>query len=97
MKIERTNLNIVVTTDSSAIRGLCIKNDWYTSGTIQDYNTLLTYCDEQHILTEERLNWIAKDIYDHSNNFDYSYTEHEIINNIICYILNDAVRISHLG
>ena len=90
-----TQLNIRVITDSSRIRGLCIKERWYTDGTIAAYNNLLEYVDENKILDEESLDFIAWDIYNHSTNFDYSYTGKENTENIKFIILNDACSICH--
>ena len=46
----------------SDIRALCIKNDWYTSGTISDYDKLLTGVDSGWTVNEAAL-----DIAKHSN------------------------------
>ena len=46
----------------SDIRALCIKNDWYTSGTISDYDKLLTGVDNGWTVNEAAL-----DIAKHSN------------------------------
>jgi len=92
-----TNLNIELHTDASMIRGLCIKENWYTDGTIQAYSNLLSYCDENRRVTEESLDFIAWDIYNHSSNFDYSYSQEENVSNIKFIILNDACRITHFG
>jgi hypothetical protein len=90
-----TKLNLTVITDSSMIRNLCIREHWYTDGTIAAYNNLLTYVDDHRILDEESLDFIAWDIYNHSTNFDYSYTGEENTENMKYIILNDACRISH--
>ena len=90
-----TKLNILLITDSSMIREMCIREHWYTDGTIAAYNNLLTFVDDNKILNEESLDFIAWDIYNHSTNFDYSYTGEENTENIKFIILNDACRVSH--
>lgn len=82
-----TNLNLTVRTAADRIRSLCIKEQYYTNGTIQEYDELLTYVDEHRDLTEESLDWIAKNILEHSCYFD------ETISNIKFKILNDACYI----
>lgn len=88
-----TNLNIIVKTNASMIRSLCIKQNWYTDGTCRQYDNLLSYCDDHMALDEEALDFIAWDIYNHSTNFDYSYSGEENVENIKHYILNDATYI----
>lgn len=89
-----TNLNITLITSADRIRSLCIKEYWYTNGTISAYNNLLAYADEHPFVDEESLDFIAWDIYNHSSNFDYSYSSEENVANIKYIILNDACRIS---
>lgn len=90
-------LNVRFHTDASLIRGLCIKEYWYTNGTCRAYDNLLSYCDDHYWLTEETLDFIAWDIFNHSSNFDYSYSNEENVENIKFIILNDACRIIHYG
>ena len=91
-----TNLNIRLFTDADQIRSMCIRENWYTNGTIAAYNNLLDFVNENNLVTEEVLDFIAWDIFNHSTNFDYSYTGEEITENIKFVILNDACRISHV-
>lgn len=81
---KRPALNTTFRTDSSMIRNLCIKENYYTCGTNSEYSNLLTYVDEHRDLDESSLDWIAKDILDHSNWFD------ETVENIKFKILNTA-------
>lgn len=92
-----TNLNLTIRTDAGMIRGLCIKQGWYTNGTIAAYNNLLQYVDDHEFLDEDALDFIAWDIYNHSSNFDYSYSGEENAENIKFYILNDACYILYNG
>ena len=96
-KKMKQNLNIAIRTDSDMIRSMCIREYWYTNGTIAAYNNLLTYVDDHRIIDEESLDFIAWDIYNHSSNFDYSYSGEENVENIKYIILNDACRLSHLA
>lgn len=91
-----TNLNIIVKTDSSMIRALCIRQNWYTDGTCRAYDNLLNYCEDHKVLDEDALDFIAWDIFNHSTNFDYSYSSDENVENIKYYILNDATYISRV-
>lgn len=84
-----TNLNLTIRTDSGLIRGLCIKEQYYTNGTIDDYSDLLEYVDEHRDLDEHSLDIIAQDILLHSCYFD------ETVANIKHKILNDACYILH--
>lgn len=77
---------------ASKVRSICIKMDWYTRGTVDEYTNMLTNAELQPP-TPAIIYEIAKDIYDHSDMSNYAsdYTENEIIENIMCYIGNDAV------
>lgn len=84
-----TALNITLRTDASMIRSLCIKENYYTNGTIAEYDELLSFVDENRDLNEESLEWIAQNILDHSCYFD------ETKENIKFKILNDSCYILH--
>ena len=80
-----TNLNITLYTNSERVANLCIKEQYYTCGTVQDYSRLLEYADNRgKELDEVSLNWIAKDIMDHSAQ------KWETLSNIKFKLLNDA-------
>lgn len=84
-----TNLNVTFRTDASMIRSLCIKEQYYTNGTCKEYDEMLSFVDENRNLTEESLDWIAKNILEHSCYFD------ETVENIKFKILNDSCYIFH--
>lgn len=84
-----TNLNLTIRTDSSMIRSLCIKEQYYTNGTNAEYSELLTFVDDHRDLNEESLEWIAQNILDHSCYFD------ETKENIKFKILNDSCYVLH--
>jgi len=64
--------------DAAQLRGLCIKNSWYTRGTCAQYNTLFDRlydeCGCPVNLTTEKLAEIANDIMEHSEIVDYTIT-----------------------
>ena len=84
-----TDLKLTIRTDSLMIRSLCIKERYYTNGTISEYEKLLAFVDEHKYLNKKNLEWIAQDILDHSCYFD------ETKENIKFKILNDAFYIIH--
>lgn len=57
--------------DSSKLRSLCIKNDWYTCGTNEEYGRLFARLHDEYgcpvNLTTEKLAEIAEDIMEHSD------------------------------
>ena len=74
---------------SSDIRALCIKYDWYTSGTINDYSKLLKSADEGTTITE-----LALDIAKHSSGvfaFDVSKKINELISNKP-WLVKDSIK-----
>lgn len=48
------------------LRNLCIRNNWYTCGTVQEYQKMLNMCKKDNITTNDIVT-IAQDIMDHSN------------------------------
>ena len=64
------------TLNSSKLRALCIKNNWYTCGTNEAYGRLfdkLTDCCGYPVhLTTDKLVEIAEDIWEHSHITDYT-------------------------
>lgn len=73
-----------ITWDSSDIRNLCIKNDWYTSGDIKAYSMMLDFV-ENNEPTKLNIWKVAKDIMDHSSDQDL-YVEaimFEIANEVV--------------
>ena len=51
------------------IRRLCIKNNWYTCGSVQDYEKMLSMCDNENMETDDIVR-LARDIMEHSNDKD---------------------------
>ena len=97
MNTYKTTMNITITTRPELIRNLCIKENWYTDGTCRAYDNLLTFVENNGVLDEEKLDFIAWDIFNHSTGFDYSYSFDEIVENIKFIILNNACMISHFA
>lgn len=81
--------------DASKVRGICIKQEWYTNGTNADYTAMLMMA-EQSDGSADSIYEISKDIYDNSDMSRYAsdYTEADIIENIMFYIVNDAAYTS---
>ena len=53
-----------------ALRKLCIKNDWYTNGTNEEYAKLFDMIKKDNITTDDIVE-IASDIYEHSSNIEF--------------------------
>ena len=51
--------------DSGDLRALCIKKDWYTGGTIAEYENLMQMTERENITTDDIVE-IATDIIEHS-------------------------------
>lgn len=78
--------------DTARIRNICIKMDWYTRGTCDEYSKMFETAEREEA-TPEGIYEVAKDIFEHSNMDHYirdGYSEDEIIQNVMCYIVNDA-------
>lgn len=78
--------------DAGNIRNICIKMDWYTRGTCNEYNKMFENAEAREA-TPEAIYETAKDIFNHSD-MDYyrnsGYSDDEIIQNVMCYLVNDA-------
>lgn len=48
------------------LRNLCIRNNWYTCGTVKEYEKMLAMCKKDNITTKDIVK-IAQDIMEHSN------------------------------
>lgn len=55
--------------DSIDIRSVCVKNNYYTLGSLEEYNNILNYANRncQTNVRECDIEYIAKDIFKHSN------------------------------
>lgn len=64
--------------DATKLRSLCIKHDWYTAGTIEEYTNLFDRLyDELGCpvdMTTEKLVEVAEDIMRHSHITEYTIT-----------------------
>lgn len=65
VNVEKVNIKKCLYSDS--IRYLCIRKEWYTNGTSQEYYKLLDYIDNVKEFTENDFIKIAINIYNHSN------------------------------
>lgn len=60
---------------ASNLRALCVQQDWYTGGTVEEYeHLLLDLADNKENITTADIVEIAYDIINHSNNI----TEDEV-------------------
>lgn len=80
-KIERT-------VSASKLRGMCIKHNYYTRGTNEDYSNMLLKYNGQPV-AETEIEWLAKDIMSHSETTDAEGFDVEVIN-IAYNILTEA-------
>ena len=51
---------------SEAVRKACIKFDWYTQGSSEEYSYLLGFVDS-HKPTDKNITWVVEDIFNHSD------------------------------
>lgn len=70
--------------DAAKIRGLCIKHDWFTNGTNEEYGVLLQYGFSGKEITTDELVEMAELILEHSDT-DYEITSVMYELNQICY------------
>ena len=92
MKIKETKK-----IDSDKLRNMCIKNNWYTAGSTEDYSKMFEMCKKDNISTSQ-LYKIAKDIYEHTNvdraeqGCSREYSDTENILNMMIYV-NDCTYV----
>jgi len=79
---------------SHDIRKMCIKNDYYTGGTIKDYEALLRFVDE-HEPTVDNIESVAYDIVRHSDLSRYNQTEEENVDSVMFEIAEHAVCLTY--
>ena len=88
MKIKETR-----TITSNEVRSLCIKNEYYTCGTCNEYENMLSMCHYKEATTELLLK-VAQDIWEHSSQERILYqcgcTEKEILENLLYGLINDC-------
>lgn len=79
---------------ASDLRALCIRNDWYTCGTCEEYNRLFERLYDSDgcpvNLTAQKLAEIAEDIMIHSEISDYTVTAVMFELNKACTVVFDA-------
>ena len=73
--------------DPMEIREMCISHDWYTGGTIKDYDALLTMVQELSPTPANMLR-VAQDIANHSTDDEDGHASIEMI---LFVIANDIV------
>ena len=73
------------------IREMCIRENFYTRGTCDEYETMLNFVETSEP-TAENVFVVATDIAKHSSWDDDSWTNNEKIENIAFCIVNNAIR-----
>ncbi len=76
------------------LRTLCIKKNWYTAGSNEDYNHLFELTKRNTPLTTADIIEIAKDIYTHTAHYDrIDYTIEDIAFevNLVCTVTFEEV------
>lgn len=80
---------------ASDVCDVCIKNDWYTHGTGEEYENMLNMV-ESYYPSDVRIFYVAEDIFEHSNQ-DYwirdgGLSKEEAIESIMFVLANDVVK-----
>lgn len=78
------------------VRSICIRMDWYSCGTNEEYGRMFEMCSRSKGKPSE-IYEIAKDIVEKSNMTTSRYSgmsKNDLIENVMCYIANDAMEIS---
>lgn len=77
------------------VRKVCVENNWYTHGTVEEYENMLNMVDNFRP-SDLRIFLVALDIFNHSNqNYwirDGGLTETEAIESIMFVLGNDVVK-----
>ena len=77
------------------IIGICIRQDWYTRGTNEEYERMLSTASEKENLSTEDIVEIATDILEHSDSdrimSSYGMGYDEILESVMFEIANAAV------
>ncbi len=74
--------------DSAKVTALCIKKDYYTCGTVDEYGEMLASCENAD--SNDAVLKIALDIFHHSNHEHMDGSRTEEVENICFEILNDC-------
>lgn len=83
---------------SDDVRQFCIRHDYYTGGTNQDYFKMLNYVSDHMHPTDDDIVLVATDIYMHSTDYhdnplenfnaNVSFYTYEIFNEVVKYFPN---------
>lgn len=78
--------------DHLKVRSLCVKNNYYTCGTNEEYGKMFSHCKGK--MTIRKIENIAKDIFNHSDvetfKNRYGCSDEELIENIAFELINDC-------
>ena len=74
--------------ETGRVRAMCIRNDYYTQGTCEEYDNMFKMCESNDVLA------IANDILEHSDKQRlvnrYGCSEREVLENICFGLINDC-------
>lgn len=77
------------------VRATCIKQNWYTMGTCEEYENLLNNLCDKDTATDEDIMAVVYDIAEHTNLDklcrEYGTGETDVVENIAFYIYNDCL------
>lgn len=78
--------------DSSKVRGICVEYNFYTCGTIEEYeNLLLNLCDRDREIDIDALVEIATDIIEHSSQKSFEpFAGENLTTSIMWYLANEC-------
>ena len=76
------------------LRSLCIKRDWYTRGTNEDYDKLMDKCRDKNgsykKLSLKDIYWMGYDIFMHSDDNDMGIPESSYLEYICSSVLKEC-------
>ena len=87
--MSKTNYDFHIYLNPEDVRTVCIKHDFYTSGTNEEYSAMLEKCGE---VTADQLAEIAQDIVEHTPEDNEYLREYEPFDEVLMY-LKDLLRV----
>lgn len=92
--VLRHKVTIRYMVDWSRVRGLCIRQGWYTKGNNSEYDHMLLEMIPDEPTDIDTVIEVARDIYNHSDTEPIKeatmYDEPEVIGMIVSYIINEC-------
>ena len=91
--VEKTTIETSFSWDMYDVRQICIRYNLYTRGNSEDYDKMLRYVQDHNPNTPIVIYTVAKDIYEHSDNKDFTI---ERIMNILTRIITIEHKLTEL-